>query len=138
RVAHPPGGATATNGGVDYALAPGTLTFRPGQTMKTFPVAIANDMEDEGTETVVLQLGAPVWSGGTAVVGSPGTATLRITDNEPTVQFGAAAYSVSEAAKSTVVTVRRTGPLTAAAPVDYHATRAPAVPPPGGGGPPPA
>src|SRR5262249_4108331 len=127
-------GGTATNGGVDYTLAPGTLTFLPGQTMKTFPVAIANDMEDEGTETVVLQLGAPVWSGGTAVVGSPGTATLRITDNEPTVQFGAAAYSVSEAAKSTVVTVRRTGPLTAAASVDYDATGGTAVRDTGGGG----
>jgi hypothetical protein len=46
-----------------------------------------------GTETVDLALDPPTWSGGAAVIGALGSATLNITDNESTVQFGAAKFT---------------------------------------------
>ena len=89
---------------------------------QTILVPITNDAIDEGTETVdfLLQNPLDLTSATSALVGS--ATTLRITDNEPTVQFSAAAYSASEAAKSMVVTVKRTGPVTAAATVQYDVT----------------
>jgi hypothetical protein len=120
---------------VDYTLAsPGiltyTLTFNPGVVTQTILVPITNDAIDEGTETVDLLLQNPqdLTAGTSALVGTPGdTTVLHITDNEPTVQFSAAAYGVSEAAKSMMVTVRRTGPLTAPATVQYNITGGSAV-----------
>jgi hypothetical protein len=99
------GSATA---GSDYTAVAGTLTFSAGEMSKRVVIAIADDTMREGNETVVLTLSNP---GGGAVLGALRSATLTLTDNEvgPTVQFGAAAYSVAEAAGSVVVTVTRTG-----------------------------
>ena len=47
------GTATA---GADYTAASGTLTFEPGDTSKTVSVAIADDAEDDGGETLTLTL----------------------------------------------------------------------------------
>ena len=63
--------------GQDYTAATGTLTFGPGETAKTFNVLLATDARIEGLETVNLLLSDP--SG--IEVGTPGTATLTITDN---------------------------------------------------------
>ena len=48
-------GGTATNG-ADYVLAPGTLTFAPGQTSQRISVPITNDRGDEVAETIVIAL----------------------------------------------------------------------------------
>jgi hypothetical protein len=119
---------TATPG-ADYGspLPPNTLTFGPGKTVETFPITIVNDLIDEGTETVNLGLSNASWDKGTAVVGALGTAVLNITDNEPTVQFSAPTYSVSEVAKTASVVVKRTGGLNATATVDYAVTGGTAV-----------
>ena len=50
------GTATA---GADYTAASGTLTFAPGETAKTVPVAILDDAIDEGKETFKLKLSNP-------------------------------------------------------------------------------
>ena len=42
--------------GLDYAEASGTLTFAPGETAKTVNVAVLEDDEDEGAETMELTL----------------------------------------------------------------------------------
>lgn len=120
-------GGTATSGGVDYTLSSGTLAFAPNQMVQTLPVAIVNDSIDEGTETVNLALSNPTWSGGAALLGSVGNAVLNIIDNEPTVQFSAAGYAVSETAKSVTIGVRRTGNLTGAATVTHAVTGGSAV-----------
>ncbi len=115
-------GGTATNG-ADYTLAvPGTLTFGPGVTLQTFAIPIVNDTLDEGTETLNLALGSPIWDSGAAIIGALGSAVVNITDNEPTVQFSAAASVVGEAWKATNILVRRTGSLVGTATVGYAVT----------------
>src|SRR6185503_16228966 len=77
-----------------------TITFAPGQTMRSFQVPIIDDTIYEGTETVALGLNSP--SG--AVLGNA-AATLEIIDNDPlpTVQFASGTYSVGEGAGNAVI-----------------------------------
>ena len=111
---------------VDYAIEPGTatpppasdadftgpltgtLTFNPGESVKTFTVPIVNDSRAEGPETILLSLHHPTAG---AVLGTPATAVLTIVDNDTAgvVQFTQTAYSTSEASASFAVPVQRTG-----------------------------
>lgn len=50
---------SATGGGIDYTLNPGTLTFAPGEMSKTLPISITNDGLLEPTEMVVVALSNP-------------------------------------------------------------------------------
>jgi len=106
---------TATGPG-DFEATSGTLTFRPRVTMQTFTVPIANDTLDEGTENLTLRLTNPSTG---SVLGTNATATLRIMDNEPTLQFTAAKFAAGEAAARTFITVRRMGPATDTATVRF-------------------
>jgi hypothetical protein len=134
-------GGTATNGdpasnpAADYTLpSGGTLTFEERQPIGQIMIPIVNDTRDEGTETVELKLSNPTWTEGEAKIGDPGTATLYITDNEPTVQFSAATYNVGEAARKITIPVKRTGSLAASATVECKVTGGTAVPDTGSGG----
>jgi plastocyanin len=62
----------------DYISSLGTLNFAAGETSKTVLVHIVDDSYAERTESFSIGLSAPVG----AVLGSPSTATLTITDNE--------------------------------------------------------
>lgn len=81
---------TATAGS-DYTTQSGTLTFSPGETVKTFSVPILDDAVDEPDETVNLILSNPT----NATLGTPTDATLTILDNDnplpptPTANFSA-------------------------------------------------
>jgi hypothetical protein len=133
-------GGSATNGDPavdpesDYRLNAGVLTFAPNVTAQSIPIPIVNDTRMEGTETAQITLSSPTWTGGTALVGAIGTATLNILDNEPTVQFSQAAYSVGEAARSVTIVVKRTGSAVSAASVAYAVTGGSAIPDTGAGG----
>ncbi|MBN1673693.1 MAG: lamin tail domain-containing protein [Kiritimatiellae bacterium] len=86
RVDFAPSGGTAAGGGVDYALAAGTLTFAPGQTQRTLTLTVVDDAATELDETVVLSLANPA----NAVLGAGTTHTYTITDNDaPAVSFTA-------------------------------------------------
>jgi hypothetical protein len=101
--------------GSDYAATSGTLTFAPHVTTQTFAVPIVNDSIDEGSEALNLTL-----SGATgATIVAPSTAVLTILDNEPTIQFSATAYKVSEALKKATLVVKRTGDSSGTATVHY-------------------
>jgi hypothetical protein len=63
----------------DYTLAAGTLTFNPGDTSKTFPVLIVDDLYVEGNETLNLTFSNPT---GGAQLNTPSVATLTIIDND--------------------------------------------------------
>ena len=107
-----------------YALAPpGSLTFAPGVLSRTIPVTITQDSAAQGDETVLATLSLP--PGANATLGTPATTVLTITDGADDVSsvfFSPAAYSVSEAAPSALVTVKRSGSLTASAEVFYSVT----------------
>jgi hypothetical protein len=110
---------TATGGGIDYTLTPGTLSFGANATAKTFTVSIVNDTLNEPDETVNIELFNP--SAG-LTIGVPGTTRLTIYDNDaPTFRFGAVSYAVVEGAVATV-TVIRAGGLGSAVTVGYQVT----------------
>ncbi len=54
------GGGTATGGGVDYTLEPGTLTFSPGETEQSIPITIIDDTLNEADETIIVTLDSPI------------------------------------------------------------------------------
>lgn len=119
-----PGSATA---GADYAAQTGTLTFAPGQTVRTFSVTILNDTFWEGEEAFGAQLLAPT---GGAVLGSLATTVLRIQDDEPTpkVEFASATYQGGEGTTATVM-VRLSGPAAVPQTVAYSTSNGTAVAP---------
>ena len=109
--------------GVDYtAITPQSnsrLTFAPGETIKTFSVAIVNDTIPENTETIGLVLASPT----SATLGANSAATLSILDNDSagTVQFSNANYSVSENSGSVtlIALLNRTGNTNSAVSVNF-------------------
>ncbi|GAB4301191.1 MAG: hypothetical protein Kow0068_24210 [Marinilabiliales bacterium] len=49
-------GGTATGGGIDYTLSPGTATITAGNTTTIIPISITNDVIIESDETVIISL----------------------------------------------------------------------------------
>jgi hypothetical protein len=70
-------GGTAKNGGVDFWLSPGQLTFQPGQTSRIITIALVNDKVHDLNESLLLSLFSPV----NAVLGVRKTQVLSIIDN---------------------------------------------------------
>jgi uncharacterized repeat protein (TIGR01451 family) len=64
----------------DYTTAIGKISFAAGEKFKTIDIPLTNDAYAEGNENFTIALSNPA---GTAL-GSPGTATVTITDNEST------------------------------------------------------
>lgn len=100
------GGSAAAE---DFTLAAGTLTFPPGVTSLTVPVAIASDLLDEDNETVRVSL----QNASNARLEAPGALhTLTITDDDapPSIEFDQAASSAGEAAGTHAVAVKLSAP----------------------------
>lgn len=66
----------------DYESAFGTITFAPGETLKTFFVFFVDDSYAETTESFTITLSNVVGSG--ATIGSASTASVGIIDNDST------------------------------------------------------
>ena len=97
------GTATA---GLDYLATSGTLTFQPGETVKSFPVSLLTDALLEGTESVSLILDNPV--GG--LLGWERLALLNIEDGTTYVEFNDfPGVEVHEGDPSVCVALRRVG-----------------------------
>lgn len=86
-------GGTATGGGVDYTLAPGTLTFAPGETEQSIPITIIDDTRNEADETIIVTLDSP---DGATLNANP-THTYTINVNDGTI----ASYEVSASSPQT-------------------------------------
>ena len=70
--------------GTDFDEPPQLVRFFPGQTTVVFPLAITDDDEVEGTETISLALGDTNISDIT--IGAVSTLTLTIIDNDIVVE----------------------------------------------------
>ena len=71
--------------GKDYEAATGTLTFRPGETVKTVNVTVINDVVDEGQETMALYLWNPV---GVVIADAVAKGTIKNSDPLPLALMG--------------------------------------------------
>lgn len=91
--------------GTDYTAVSQNVSFAAGQTSKTVSVPITDTHVIGGSKTVALALSSP----SAGAVGSPGTATLTILDNDRAVAFSTSAYSVNENGGSATITINRTG-----------------------------
>jgi len=94
---------TATNG-LKYTTVSGTLTFAVGETNKTIVVPILNEGYVEGTKSFRVLLSNPT---GAAVLGSPASTTIFISDNDLGTQFQSSTYSVAEDAGAVILHVVR-------------------------------
>ena len=94
----------------DYmAIAQGTLTFDPGQTVKTITVLVNGDFDAESNETFFVNLRDPI---GGVLGDGQGVGTIVNDDGGAgTFRFTASDYSVSETAGSITIAVQRTGGL---------------------------
>ena len=78
-------GSGSATSGTDYAqLAGGTLTFEPGDTLRTVSVAVHGDILDEPDETIVLVLANPV-NAHLPNGGATGVGTVEDDDDAPTL-----------------------------------------------------
>ena len=100
--------------GTDYVSNSGTLTFPPGTTSAQINVTVNGDTTVEPDETFLIKLSNPV-----NVNLFTSQVPVTIANDDSSIQFSAANYSVSESAKSVNVTVTRTGDTSAAASVNY-------------------
>jgi hypothetical protein len=75
-VAYTTGNGTATAGS-DYVSASGTLSFLPGETMKSIPLSIVGDLAYEGDESFTLSL-----SNATQAIIEDAQGVITIQDNE--------------------------------------------------------
>ena len=83
------GTGTATSGTDYVAVTAETLTFDPGDTVKTVRVTVNGDTDDEPNETVVIKLSEPAnaqFAGGAAT--AEGTGTIE-NDDDPVLSIDA-------------------------------------------------
>ena len=100
--------------GNDYVSNSGTLTFPPGTTSAQINVTVNGDTTVEPDETFLIKLSNPV-----NVSLFTTQVTVTIANDDSSIQFSLAEYSVTETAKSVNLTVTRTGDTSAAASVNY-------------------
>ena len=105
--------------GSDYTATSGTVSFDPGQTLKTVEVPISADAATEPAETFFLNVTPTNLTRATLADGQ-GQATIDDSGSSASlVQFSASAYTANEADGQTQITVTRAGDTSKAASVDY-------------------
>ena len=110
--------STSTGGGVDYTLAPGTLTFNPGDTSRSVTLLVNNDNLHENDELVIVDLSSPT----NATAGSPATHAYTIQDNDAPPSFAVNDVTMVEGnlgSSDFIFTVTKTGPTALTATVNY-------------------
>lgn len=112
-------GGTATSE-TDYNIASGTLTFADGASNASFAIAVVDDTNFEGDETVNLVLSN---AAGGATLGTVTSSTLTIVDNDAanpgSLQFNSANFSVNEGDGTATIAISRTGGSDGEVTVDY-------------------
>lgn len=101
--------------GQDYTTSAGTIVFAPGEVLKSFTVPLLNDSLAEVSETFRVTLSHPT---GGAVLGSPTTVTVTITNTDQVVQFDSTKYYAREETEFVQIAVTR-GESDSTATVDF-------------------
>ncbi|MHC4646289.1 MAG: Calx-beta domain-containing protein, partial [Planctomycetota bacterium] len=117
---------TAVNG-ADFDLAPGTLTFIPGDSVESIVVDINDDGEYEPDETFDIELFNP--TGVDLEPGEPSLHTYTIMDPRPFVSFDQATSSADESAGTVNLAVSLSHPATETITVDFTVVGGTAVNP---------
>src|SRR5262249_29529859 len=107
------GSATA---GSDYVAKSGVITFAPGTTTASIDITVNGDTTIEPDETFVVTLTNAV-----NAFNASSQVTATIANDDSTVQFGSASYSIAENGGSLTVTVNRVGEVPGST-VDYTTT----------------
>ena len=81
--------------GADYTAKSGTLVFPAGETERTVEVAVLDDSEDEGSETMTLKLSNPV---GARIADGEATGTIENSDAMPQAWLARFGRTVAEQA----------------------------------------
>jgi hypothetical protein len=107
--------------GVNYLGVNTALTFAAGMTSTNVSIPILDDFKLTGNLTVNLALSGLT---GDVVLGGRSNAVLTIVDSQKagagTLQFSPTSYTVSEAAATVKLTVKRTAGTTGAVGVNFH------------------
>ena len=113
-------GGSATDGGVDYTLASGTLTFAPSVTTQTISIPIVNDALYESTETIVVSLD----SAQNAQLGANTLCSYAIINDDPlpVASFAQAASSGDESTSPAQLAVTLSAVSGVETKVNYAAT----------------
>ncbi|NND76661.1 MAG: HYR domain-containing protein, partial [Flavobacteriales bacterium] len=107
---------TATNGTDLIASASGTLTFLPGETAKSIPATLIDDIISEGAETFHITLSSPTQA---SLCTGLEMGTGTILDNETSCLYITDPTSVSESDGSVTFTVYLTSPSGSDVTFDY-------------------
>jgi hypothetical protein len=101
----------------DFGSLPEELFFAPGESSRTILIPLVEDSQVEYDEYFQISLYAP---GNDATIGSPSQATVRIKDNDSSLEWAqAGSFSVTEDGNAVSVTVNRKGSSVGAASVAY-------------------
>ncbi|HXG47375.1 MAG TPA: Calx-beta domain-containing protein, partial [Methylomirabilota bacterium] len=109
--------------GDDFTAVAGTLVFAEGEVVKTFDLPLVNDGVGEPDETLTVTLSTNLASGG-ATLGEIPNATVIILNDDSSVGFSAASYTVSEGVPggNLTVAVVRSGATGEVVRVNYFST----------------
>lgn len=106
-------GGTATSG-TDYTTA-GSASFSPSQSFTDITVNVVDDSTSEPTETIVFTLN----TSSSYTVGSPGSATMNLVDDDPDVVTVTKVNDTAEGGTAGTFRFTRTGSLTSGLTVGY-------------------
>ena len=109
----------------DYQPRAGTLTFAPGQTVKTISVPVIGDNRDEDDEAFFVNLTNPV---NAALDVAQGLGTIVNDDVAPTVFFSHETLTVNEGDGTVFIFARLSTPSGRTVTVDYAVTGGSATP----------
>ena len=102
--------------GTDYGTASGTVSFAPGESVKSFTVPLSHNRDAlTGRQFQVSFTGGT----GGAVLDTPATTTVTINNSHSPLQFQATSYDTSTDDATVTLTVTRTGNVTLPVTVNY-------------------
>jgi hypothetical protein len=120
----------SATGGSDFGAVSGTVTFQPGESVKTIDISINDDnIYEAGPESFSFVL-SNVTSGGPVELQDPAAATITITDNDPFPYASVPQIYVREPRRGTSTayfTVRLNSALTQTASLSYRTADATAI-----------